>query len=306
MREHVTARNFALPPSSRATGGPGVASAKVDTRQSTARDLLSMLGASGQDAVRESAIGVQLLRLPAGATLFHEGTSADAVHIVCTGTFKCCRTDAWGGERVLGFAWRGDVLGYGSISLGRHTSAAVALEPASVAVLPLEDLFCWLDALPALQRGLHQALSLQCARADELSDVCAVVPAEVRLARFLLHWSDRVAISGHSVRQLKLPMSRRDIARLLGIAHETVSRAFATLASRGCVSVSGRTVDILDPTDLLAAARNPVAAVPLKKVTRGTASIHSALDSPQPAECARRHCGRPASGATVPMSARAT
>ena len=30
------------------------------------------------------------------------------------------------GERVLGFARRGDVLGYGALGLGRHTSAAVA------------------------------------------------------------------------------------------------------------------------------------------------------------------------------------
>lgn len=234
----------------------------LDRRHGTAQDLLGLLGAPCNDPARERAISVPLRRLPARAALFHEGAAADAMHVVRSGTFKCCRTDADGGERVLGFARRGDVLGYGALSLGRHTSAAVALEPSSVAIVPLTDLFAWLQRLPALQRALHQALSLQHARAEELSDVRAVVPAEVRLARFLLHWSHRMAISGQSVRQLKLVMSRRDIARLLGVAHETVSRAFGSLAARGCVAVTGRTVDILDAAALLDAARAPIALQP--------------------------------------------
>jgi len=195
------------------------------------QDLLGLFSAFGHDAVTKSAISAQFNFVPARGTLFHEGTPAMAIHIVRTGTFKCCRVDTWGGERVLDFARRGDVLGYAALGRGHYTSSAVALEPATVVVVPIEDLFSWLQRLPALQRSLHHALSLQHARAEELSDVRAVLPAEVRLARFLLHWSARVAFSGQSMRQLKLAMSRRDIARLLGVAHETVSRAFGSLAT---------------------------------------------------------------------------
>ncbi len=245
-----------------------------DRRHGSAQDLLGLLGSPGHDAARACAIAVQFRSLPARAILFHEGTPSEAIHIVRTGTLKCCRTDADGGERVLGFARRGDVLGYGALSLGRHTSAAVAVEPSSVAVVPLADLFAWLQRLPELDRALHQALSLQHARGEELSDVRAVVPAEVRLARFLLHWSHRMAISGQSMHQLKLAMSRRDIARLLGVAHETVSRSFGSLSARGCVAVSGRTVDILDAAALLDVARSPIALqAPTKRGADG-ARLH--------------------------------
>jgi CRP/FNR family transcriptional regulator len=104
--------------------------------------------------------------------------------------------------------------------------------------------------------------------------VHAVVPAEVRLARILLHWSHRMAISGQSVRQLKLAMSRRDIARLLGVAHETVSRSFGSLAASGCVAVTGRTVDILDAAALQAAARSPIALQPPAKRDAESARPH--------------------------------
>lgn len=219
------------------------------------QDLLALLGAPAIDAVRPAAIGVALRRLPPRAALFHEGCVADAIYIVRTGTFKCFRTDADGDEQVLGFARRGDVLGYGAVGIGRHTSAASALEASCVGVVPLAEWFDWLQRVPALDRALHQALSMQQANFEELAGVRAAVPAETRLARFLLHWSRRMAVSGHSLLQLKLLASRRDIGRLLGIAHETVSRAFASLVLRGCIAVKGRTVDILDPAALAAAAR---------------------------------------------------
>jgi CRP/FNR family transcriptional regulator len=262
------------PERTRASAAPCPAQPRVDRRSGTAQDLLGLLGAPGNDPGRGRAICVQFRRLPARATLFHESTPAEAIHVVRSGTFKCSRTDADGGERVLGFARRGDVLGYGALGLGRHTSAAVALEPSSVAVVPVAELFAWLQRLPALERALHQALSLQHASAEELSDVHALVPAEVRLARFLLHWSHRMAISGQSVRQLKLAMSRRDIARLLGVAHETVSRSFGSLAASGCVAVNGRTVDILDAAALQGAARSPVALQPLAHGGAEGARLH--------------------------------
>lgn len=227
----------------------------ADRQQGATAHLLGLLGAQSVDAERGCALAVPLRRLSPRGALFHEGGPADAIYVVRTGTFKCYRTDADGGEQVLGFARRGDVLGYGAVNLGRYTSAACALEPSSVGVVPLADLFTWLQRAPALDRALHQALSMQQAGFEELAGVRAAVPADARLARFLLHWSRRMAMNGHSMRQVKLCVNRRDIGRLLGVAHETVSRAFAALSARGCIAVKGRTVDIVDAGGLLRVAR---------------------------------------------------
>ena len=147
------------PERTQASAAPGPAQPPVDRKAGTAQDLLGLLGVPGKDPLRERAICVQFRRLPPRATLFHDGTPAEVIHVVRSGTFKCSRTGADGGERVLGFARRGDVLGYGALGLGRHTSAAVALEASSVAVLPEAERFAWLQRLPALERALHQALA---------------------------------------------------------------------------------------------------------------------------------------------------
>jgi CRP/FNR family transcriptional regulator len=44
---------------------------------------------------------------------------------------------------------------------------------------------------------------------------------------------------------LLLRMSRRDIASLPGVSHETVSRSFTALADWGCLRVEFREIEIL-------------------------------------------------------------
>jgi CRP/FNR family transcriptional regulator len=51
-------------------------------------------------------------------------------------------------------------------------------------------------------------------------------------------------------------MGRRDLASLLGVAHETVSRSFTALSMAGLIAVNDRDIEILDPLGLQAYARN--------------------------------------------------
>ncbi|MDP1532560.1 MAG: cyclic nucleotide-binding domain-containing protein, partial [Rubrivivax sp.] len=194
--------------------------------RSTLTGLLRLLGSPAPALADGDAVPVPLRRLHAGATLFLEGGHADAVYFVQAGTFKLYRTAEDGYEQVLGFAGRAEVLGFDAVCSRQHPSAAQALEDAVVYALPIADILSPGPRVPALDQVLHLAVSHQLTRRDELAEVMAAVAAEVKLARFLLHLSARMAACGQSPRRLLLRMSRRDIASLLGVAHETVSRAF--------------------------------------------------------------------------------
>ena len=98
-------------------------------------------------------------------------------------------------------------------------------------------------------------------RRGELAEMMAAVAAEVRLARFLLQLSRRMAECGQSPRRFHLRMSRRDIASYLGVAHETVSRSFGALARWGWLRVDNREVEILDLPGLKQFALNTRRAV---------------------------------------------
>ena len=219
-------------------------------------DLLSIMGASIDDRRLCDAYLIPLRRVRAGVVLLHEGTRAESVYVVRFGTFKTLRVAEDGYEQVLGFSGQADVIGFDALCSGSHPSSAVALEDAGVYALPLRELDGLRQRVPALDRALQSALSAQLAGAAGIAEVMAAVASEARLARFLLQRSMRMAALGQSTRRLRLPMSRRDIASHLGVAHETVSRSFGELVNWGFVAVDNREVEILDTDGLRGIARN--------------------------------------------------
>ena len=200
-------------------------------------------------------------RVQAGSLLLHEGAPARQVCVVFAGTFKVVKTGDDGYEHVLGFAMRGDLLGYDGLASGRYASAAVALEDSVVFTLPLRQFDRLRRADPQFDHALQVALSRQLSRSIDLAELMSAVAADARLARFLLHLAARMAEQGLSPRRLRLRMNRRDIASHLGVAHETVSRSFSLLADRGFLRVENREIEILDPAGLRAhghCTRGPV------------------------------------------------
>ncbi len=219
-------------------------------------ELLRLMGANLSELRRVEAMPVLVRRLHAGDTLFHEGAAAEAMYFVRAGTFKIFRTAEDGYEQVLGFAGRAEVMGFDAISAGMHPTAAMALEDSSVFTVVLRDFFSLGQRIPALDMLVHRAASSALANRAELADVMAAVAAEVRLARFLLQLSRRMAACGQSPRRFHLRMNRRDIASYMGVAHETVSRSFSALVRWGLVQVENREVEVLDMPGLKAFALN--------------------------------------------------
>ncbi len=224
--------------------------------RSSILDLLALVDTPVDDPTAAAAYPAPMRRLHAGETLFHEGAPATSVYFVRAGTFKTFATAEDGYEQVLGFALRTELLGFDAVCMGRHPTAAIALEESSVYALPVRDLFGLGRRVPALEQQLHRAASIALARSLELADVMAAVSAEVRLARFLVQWSRRMAGCGQSPRRFHLRMSRRDIASYLGVAHETVSRSFSALHSWGLLRVTNRDVEIADLPALTSFARS--------------------------------------------------
>lgn len=224
--------------------------------RSTMAELLRLMGADDADVRLAAAMPAPMRRLRAGETLFHEGARAESIYFVRSGTFKIFHTAEDGYEQVLGFVGRAELLGFDAVSSEGHPTEAVALEDSSVFVLLVRDLFALAERNPALGRVVHLAVSHALTRQGELADVMAAVAAEVRLARFLLHLSQRMAACGQSPHRFLLRMSRRDIASYLGVAHETVSRSFTALAGWRLVEVDNREVEIVDMDGLRGFARS--------------------------------------------------
>lgn len=222
--------------------------AATPSPQATVADMLATMGVQlpSPSAAAAASWPLARRRVREGESLVHEGAPAQSLYFVVGGSFKVFHTHIDGYEQVLAFAHRGDLLGFDALCMQTHPSAITALEASSVYVVPRSELTELGQRLPAFNEALQRAGSLSLLRSRELTDLMAAVAAEVRLARFLVQLSQRMAAAGQAPGRFRLSMSRRDVASLLGVAHETVSRSFGSLAGAGLVQVCDREIEIPD------------------------------------------------------------
>lgn len=181
--------------------------------------------------------------IPESRTLFAAGTHFEAIYAVRAGAFKTVAVDCEGYERVLGFYLPGDLLGLDGIYTGLHQCDAVAIGTAGVCVFPYSALTRLANRIPRLTERLLQLLSKDVVGSLTNRDDYR---AEERLAGFLLRLSRRLEPRGRMQSEMRLPMSRSDLANHLGLAGATLSRTLNRLQQEGLIAVNGRVIRLRD------------------------------------------------------------
>ncbi|MFZ9405746.1 MAG: Crp/Fnr family transcriptional regulator [Burkholderiaceae bacterium] len=222
-------------------------------------DLLNTLGEVAPKGSEHVLVPLRTVR--AGATLIHADLLPSSLHVIRLGAFKTQIVCDDGYEQVTAFPGPSEILGLDGLQGTRHTFSAIALEDGAVYSLALRELDDLRIRFPVFDHALQRAVSRQLSEAAALAQVMSAVSSEARLARFLLQRSRRMATLGQSATRLRLPMSRRDIASHLGVAHETVSRSLGELSTWGCLRVRQREVELIDLERLQTVARNTRGAV---------------------------------------------
>jgi CRP/FNR family transcriptional regulator len=183
-------------------------------------------------------------------SLFRPGDAFGAVYAIRVGTFKTLMLAEDGREQITGCFMGGDLIGLDGIGDGRHNCGAVALEDSEVCVLPFEQLDQLAHKVPALGRNLYRCISRDVCRSQDMMFLLGSMRAEQRLVAFLLNLAARYRARGYSGSEFVLRMTREEIASLLGLKLETVSRLFSHLQGEGFIQVQGRSVKLLDSAAL--------------------------------------------------------
>lgn len=185
-----------------------------------------------------------------GERLFRQGDALDSVFVARDGAFKTVLVTEAGDEQVIGFHLPGELIGLDALGTGEHRVEAVALTRANVCEVPFAELSDVASRIPGLQRQLMRVIGQSLGRDQDHREILVRRQANERIALFLHGLSERLQTIGENGQLIRLPMSREDIARFLGLALETVSRGFTRLQEDGVIAVHGRRVEILDMAEL--------------------------------------------------------
>lgn len=185
------------------------------------------------------------IKLSKGETLFYEGDDAEFAFNVLEGYLRLSRVGMDGRRQVLGFLTTGDYLGHTRKEF--YSLSAEALTDVKVCRFKRKDIERLLQESPQMERQFNQ---MTAGLLDDMLDLVFTLGrknALERVASFLVHFCDRQQISDTIAGEIKLPMTRADIADFLGLTLETVSRAFSKLRKDGVIEVEhAHTVRLLD------------------------------------------------------------
>jgi CRP/FNR family transcriptional regulator, cyclic AMP receptor protein len=169
----------------------------------------------------------------ASERIFEAGEPADHLILIRSGLIKQMTVSRDGDELTVDIFGADDVFGEMCFRDHRHRYWATAIEPSEIVTLARQE---FLDALSRRPDLLHQFLDLLAGR---LSAAYAEIESRVfqsvveRLGRRLLQLAEMTQGSGW----ITLPQSFRhgELARLLGVRRESVTRAIQELRKRDIV-----------------------------------------------------------------------
>lgn len=189
--------------------------------------------------------------LGAGESLIWEGDESTLVGNVIGGVLKLATGTSDGREQIVGVIYPSDFIGRPFGGATRHT--VTALTDARICVFSRGDFDGFASSHPALERKLLQRTMTELDRTRRWMLLLGRMSAEERIATFLLDMSRRLApldgetVAGEALDCFELPFSRQQVADVLGLTIETVSRHFTKLKREGVIDLpSRRAVAILD------------------------------------------------------------
>lgn len=196
--------------------------------------------------VRDIRALLSLCNTGPGETLFRAGDPSTYLYVIREGQIKLTRSDVNGHEHLIGLVGPGYLIGFDAIGSPMYSYSAKTLTPSLFCRIKHGDMMKVLAKNSKVSLNVLLAITEQLAQARNLIRVLGQKTAVEKVAALLLnllpHETDDKA-----GKKPALHLSRNEIAEILGITVETVSRIMAQLnrdaiikAPRGSISIRKR------------------------------------------------------------------
>jgi CRP/FNR family transcriptional regulator, anaerobic regulatory protein len=193
-----------------------------------------------------------------GQTLLWEGEDSLLVGNVIDGVLKLSASTWDGCDQTLGIAYPSDFIGrpFGA----KSQQSVTALTDAMVCTFTRADFDAVAQRNPDLEHSLLQRTLSDLDHARRWMLLLGQKSAIERVASFLLEMASRLSEDGEDEAGrivFELPFGRQEIAEVLGLTIETVSRQMTRLRCDGLIETPGkRSIAILDRDALEACAES--------------------------------------------------
>ncbi len=186
---------------------------------------------------------IKLVSLSRGEVLFNRGERASGFYILAAGQIKLGFSSAQGTEKIIDIVTPGKSFGEAIAFLDRPAPVtAQALQASTLILVPRKTLLSILHEDPGVACSMLASLSVRMHHLVNSIESISLLSGTQRLIGYLLQLNSLTP--GAST--VTLTSTKANIASLLNISPETLSRIMQKLTEAGLIAVYGKDIDILD------------------------------------------------------------
>lgn len=187
-----------------------------------------------------------LARLLRHQVLYVEGAEAQHVFAVVDGFLRESRSSSDGRTQGIRVIVPGDVIGLEAFLGQPYRTTVEALSTARVCRVPARESHLFLGERPKVLDALNQMVVRQALELKDTVHLLGSADAETRILSLL----GRLTSHKPAGTWVRLPVTRKELAELAGLADPTVSRIVQRMAREGSLEVRGRWIRVVDPSVL--------------------------------------------------------
>ena len=193
--------------------------------------------------------------IPARRTICHPKEWSEFVTVVCNGWAVSSITLPDGRRQIMSFLLPGDVVSIISLLEPMSGRTVEAITEVTYRRFKRSDLKAVMLENPDLLEKISKAWIEERAQSDQLALDLGRRTADERIARLILNLAERLARRGmRNGMTMEFPLRQRHIADATGLTPVHVSKVLSEFQRAGLVEIGGRSLTIINETDLRRAA----------------------------------------------------
>jgi len=182
-----------------------------------------------------------------GEIIFLEGDEGNGFYVVADGKVKIFKASIDGKEQILHIYGQGNPFGEVPVFSGKKFPAnAQAMLKSHLLFFPRTAFVKLITTNPSLAMNMLAVLSMRLREFTVQIENLSLKEVPGRLSSYLIYLADEQK-SGTNI---FLPISKGQLASLLGTIPETLSRIFAKMSGRNLIEINGRKIKLLDRSSL--------------------------------------------------------
>lgn len=187
-----------------------------------------------------------------GSNIFIEGEVAEAVYVVKSGKVKIYKTGQDGKEHIIHIMGEGEVFAEACIfDVCPYPASADAVENTVVYVISNRDLEAILEKHPKISIELVKVMAKRLRMVAMQIENLSLKDAYQKTAALIVQLFKVHNKEMKNGSKIKLEVSRADMANMVGLTRETLTRALFKLKSDGIIDIEGKDLIILDWENLM-------------------------------------------------------